>query len=346
MTAVLGTLDEKSAPVPMQTETAATAVAAREKAAVEARFIMAVGRPRDTERFRIKLIEACKRPGFAEVAVYAKPVGGGKKAEGPSIRFAEEAARNYGNLDIQSPVVFDDHERRIIRVSATDLETNTSYSRDVHIEKSVERRNPRQGDEVLGSRTNSTGQTVYRIAADEDALLTKQGAQVSKATREVIMRVLPGDVVEEAVAQVKETLRTQDAKDPTAARKRLVDAFYALAIMPAQLADLLGHPLDAVTPAEIGMLRTIYTALKEGETSWTDVLESFGAKKQNGGETTAVDPHAKGTEALKAKLDRKRGEVKEQKDATGTAAAPGPEAAAGDGDLALDQELKDQESAG
>lgn len=262
-------------------ETAASAVAAREKAAVEARFLVALHRPRNPDTARVRILQACRRPRFAEGAKYAKPVGS-SKVVGPSIRFVEEALRQWGNIDIQTPVVFDDDERRIVRVSVTDLETNTSFSSDVTLTKTVERRSPKGGDEVLRVRTNSGGQTVSIIRADEDAFLNKQNAGISKAIRNNGLRVLPSDVVEEAMEHVDATLHDEDAKDPAATRKRLTDAFFALGVMPDQIAALLGHALEAMTPAEITLLRTIYTALKDGETTWAEAMVTFGPRDGSG----------------------------------------------------------------
>jgi hypothetical protein len=52
---------------------------------------MAMQRPRSYDQSRIKILEACSRPAFAEKVEYSKPVGGGKPIVGPSIRFAELA---------------------------------------------------------------------------------------------------------------------------------------------------------------------------------------------------------------------------------------------------------------
>ena len=75
-------------PTPV-VETTAGALAAQAKAAVEARYIMAMQRPRDWDQVRLSLLKECDRTNFAEVAIYRKPVGQG--IEGPSIRFAEAA---------------------------------------------------------------------------------------------------------------------------------------------------------------------------------------------------------------------------------------------------------------
>lgn len=289
-----------TAPPMAVVETASTAVAAREKAAVEARFLVALHRPRNPDQVRMRLLGRCASPRFAEVAEYAKPLGGGKKARGASIRMMEEMARQYGNIDVQAPVIFDDDERRIIRVTATDLEANYSASVDVILEKTVERRSPREGDEVLGQRVNSTGDKVYRIRADEDAFLVKQNANISKARRECIRAIVPGDLVDEAMQACAATRRGEVDADPAAARKRLADAFYSLGVMPTQLCEYLGKPsLEAVTPAEIELLRAIFAAMRDGEATWAEVMEEKRGKPTVEG-TPA--PTARGTAGLKARV--------------------------------------------
>lgn len=320
-------VEQTAGVIAAEGETASSAVAAREKAAVEARFLVALHRPRNPDTARVRILNACKRPRFAEGAKYAKPVGG-SKVVGPSIRFVEEALRQWGNIDIQTPVVFDDDDRRIVRVSVTDLETNTSFSSDVTLTKTVERRSPKSGDEVVRSRTNSTGQTVYVVRADEDAFLNKQNAGISKAIRNNGLRVVPSDLVEDAMDQVDETLHNEDAKDPAATRKRLTDAFYALGVMPDQIAVLLGHALESMTPAELTLLRTIYTALKDNETTWAEALATFGKGEapvngNGGGEKKATA--TKGNAGLKAALAKK---------------APEPQDATDDSDAALQAEAQ------
>lgn len=284
-------------------ETASSAVAAREKASVEARYVVALHRPRNPDQARIRLLARCKSPLFAEAAEYSKPVGGGKKAKGASIRMMEELARQWGNIDVQSPVVFDDPERRIVRVSATDLESNYAASVDVILEKTVERRSPRDGEEIVSSRTNSQGVPVYRIRADEDAFLVKQNSNLAKTRRECIRAIVPGDLVEEALRACADTRASEVKQDPAGARKRLADAFYAVGVMPAQLCEYLGKPsLEAVTDAEIEVLRALYAGIRDGETTWAAVME-----ERVGEAPKEVQPTAKGSEGLKARLGKKNG---------------------------------------
>ena len=140
-----------------QAETAATAVAAQARAAVESRYIMAMQRPRDLDAARLAILKECKRPGFAAVARYRKPVGDG--IEGPSIRFAEAAIRCMTNMLPETATIYEDQEKRIVRVSVTDLEANVTYSGDVTIEKTVERTKLKA---ILGDASGVEGDS-YRV---------------------------------------------------------------------------------------------------------------------------------------------------------------------------------------
>jgi len=281
-------------------ETTSTAVAAREKAAVEARFLVAIKRPRNPDQARLRILDACRRPRFAESARYSKPVGD-KRVTGLSIRFAEEAARAWGNIDVAGVIVFDDHKQRIYRITGTDLETNATQHQDVIVEKVVERRKVREGQTVIGSRTNSGGQKVYLIEANEDDLLNKSNAMISKARRNVILTLIPSDVCEEAEETVIAVLADRDSKDPAGARKQILAAFWGLGVTPEQVAELVGKSLEALNPAELNLLRTIYTAVRDGETTWQAAVEELKAK-QPGAPAAAPAPADKGAAGLKAKV--------------------------------------------
>lgn len=284
-----------------QHELATAAVAAQAKAMVEARYIVALQRPRDIDAARVKLLAACKRPRFAEAARYVKPVGRG--IEGPSIRLAEEAARCMTNIDVQIPTIYDDERRRVIRVSATDLEANITYDKDVTVEKTVERNSTKDGQQVVGQRIGSRGQTVYIVLASDDEILNKENALTSKALRACLLRLVPGDILEEAMDQVYATLADRNAKDPGAERKRIIDGFAALNILPDRLKEYLGHDLDVTTPAELLDLRGIYTAMRDGEATWAEVMEvkrkkDGDAKGDDKGDDKTPDAGKKGQTSL------------------------------------------------
>lgn len=259
--------------VPARHETASAAMSSQARARVEARYVMALRRPRDMDTVRVGLLKECKRPTFAEVAIYRKPVGRGF-VEGPSIRFAEAAVRAMGNIDVDTPVLYEDDIKRIVRVTVTDLEANATYSTDITVRKIVERKRVKKGQTVLGTRENSYGEMVYIVEASEDELQIKTAALVSKAVRNNALRLLPGDIKDECVGRVKATLRDRDAKDPDAARKRIIDGFDGVHVQPMQLKEYLGHDIDQCSPAELEELRGIFAAIRDGEATWTSVMEA------------------------------------------------------------------------
>lgn len=281
-------------------ETQGTALAERAKAETQARYIMAIQRPRNMGDVRSRLLDHCKRPRFAAVVDYAKPVGG-SRINGASVRFVETALQEYGNVMPDATVVYDDDEKRVVRVSLTDLERNITYSEDAIAEKFVERRTPKTGDEVIGSRINSQGQQVHRVRATEDDFANKMAAAVSKKLRNLGLRILPADIVDEAREIAKATRANEDAVDPAAARKRIADAFAELRVMPSDVDLYLGHSLDTASPAEMDELRAAYAAVKDGEARWIDLVD---VKKVERGE---VEEPSKATaaagNALKTKLE-------------------------------------------
>jgi hypothetical protein len=261
-------------------ETAATASAAHATALVQARYVVALKNPRDMDAVREKLLKECRRPGFAAVARYVKPIG--KGIVGPSIRFAEAAIRCMTNVNVQTTVLFDDREKRIVQVEVSDLEANVPYTSSVTIEKTVERRQKKPTDTVIRERVNSKGDLVYIIEATEDDILNKQNALVSKAIRTNALRLVPGDIIEECMDQVVVTQEKADAKDPDAAKRQVFDAFNALGIKTEDLKKWLGHDGTTLTPKEIADLRALHAAIKDGETSWREAMDAKAPATKQG----------------------------------------------------------------
>ena len=262
------------------TNSGAQALAAQSVAMIQARTVMAIQRPRDLDEFRTKLLAECKRPGFAQIAMYEKPVAG-QRLTGMSVRFAEAALRHLKNFDVREETIAESAEQVTIRVSAVDLETNVSTATEVRIGKTVERRNSKDR-EVIGERQNSRGDTVYIVACTEDELMTKSGAALSKARRNLIMRLIPGDIVDDCKAVIYETRNRDDAADPDSARKKLFDAFSGIGVGPVKLKAYLGHE-NKPTQAEMNELRGIYTAIHTGETTWAEVWEAKHPEPERNG---------------------------------------------------------------
>lgn len=255
-------------------ETASTAVAAQAKAMVEARYVMAMRRPRQWDQVRQDLLKECKRPSFAhnKSAYYRKPIGQG--VEGLGIRFVEVALRCMTNVLVETSMIFEDDSKEVHRVSVTDLESNVTYPLDVRVTKTVERSSPASDGTYIAVRKNSYNKNVYTVPGTEDDILNKRAAQVSKAIRTLGLRIIPGDLQDEAEAIIKSIRLDEAARDPGAERKKIADTFAEIGVKAADLAAYLGHALDTCSPTELVDLRGIYGAIRDGESSWKSVMDN------------------------------------------------------------------------
>ncbi len=275
----------------MQSNNSAAIVAAEtNKARIQAAYMVAMNRPRDEKHSRVKILEACGRPKFAEAAIYNKPVGKGIK--GPSIRFAEEAVRLWGNLYKDVQLIAEDERYIHLKVSVIDLESNVTHSQDISVPRTVERSSSK-GRDVVGERINSYGSTVFIVKATEDEIHNLRQSLISKIFRNEGLRHIPADILEEAMDKCRETNAKRDAEDPTGALKKVIDAFYErLGREPADLDAILKHKLDidldsikdVTTPMgkkAIEFLRGAFTALESGDAKWADYLPEKPGKKDS-----------------------------------------------------------------
>lgn len=276
--------------LPQIVETASAAMAAQAKAMVEARYVIAMQRPRNWDQVRQDILRECRRPSFADnkSAYYIKPIGNG--VEGLGIRFVEVALRCMTNVLIESSLIFEDDAKEIHRVTVTDLEANTTYPLDIKVTKTVERSKPADDGSYISVRTNSYGKMTYTVPAQDDDLLNKRAALISKAIRTLGLRVIPGDIQDEAEAIIKSVRKDQAAADPDSERKKIADAFASIGVKAQQLTEYLGHALDTCSPDEIVRLRGIFGAIKDGEATWKTVMDNKA--EADGNDNRAEAPKA------------------------------------------------------
>ena len=250
-----------------------SAIAAAEaaKARIQSAYLMALHKPRNEDQARDAILHACKKPGFAEKVEFSKPVGG-KQIKGPSVRLAEVALRAWGNVLTESQVVYEDDTLKRIKLFCTDLENNLTHSKEIVVNKTVERKSKRDR-EVLGERTNTTGEVVYIVKATDDEIHNKEAALISKALRNEGLRLIPVDIIDEAMETAKETLRSRDKADPDAAKRKILDSFSEIGVKPKDIEQYLGHKTDSIMPKEMEDLRGIYRAIRDGESRWTDYIQ-------------------------------------------------------------------------
>jgi len=251
---------------------ASIAAAETAKQRIQAAYIMAHHNPRNVEQARQNILSACKRPKFAELAQYSKPIGDNDAITGPSIRLAEHCLREYGNIDCDISVVYEDNNIRRVKVHLTDLQTIAHFNKEISITKTVERKN-KKGRDVLGERLNKWGDTVYIVVATEDEMQMKEAAAISKVIRNEGLRLIPADIVDEALEVARQTREGNIKEDPIAYARKIIDSFDAMGVKAAQLEKYLGHPVQESNPTELDRLRAMHTSMKSDGVPWSDLTD-------------------------------------------------------------------------
>lgn len=294
-----------------KTNPSAIASAEMAKAKIHAGYQIALHKPRNEDEARAQVLKYCKKPIFAERVEYAKPIkqrneDTGKyewtKLKGPSIRFAETVIRLWQNIRTDVAITYEDADCRRVSVTVTDLETNASWTRETQVSKTVERGYAPDDRIVLAERRNSRGKTVYLLRATDDEMDLKTSAVVSKTIRNEGLRLIPSDIIDEAIEESRKTLASRSQKDPDGEKRRVVDGFMTLNISPKHLEEYIGHGMDTITPAEIDDLRSLWKAIEDGEANWSDALEM---KREREAKKTKAEDKPVGTpepEALQPEI--------------------------------------------
>ncbi len=260
-----------------------SAAAAMSKAMVESRYLMALRNPRSWDEVRQDILSECQRPSFAanKSSFYHKPIG--KGVEGLGIRFVEVAIRCMKNVLVETSMIHEDDNKELYRVSVTDLESNITYPMDVKVTKTVERSKPLNDGSYIAVRKNSYGGDVFTVPANDDDILNKRMALISKAIRTLGLRIIPGDIQDEAEETILRIRKDKAAADPEGERKKIFDAFISVGVKAKDLALYLDHDLGTCSPKEIVELRGLYGAIKDGEATWQTAMENKMAQTSKDG---------------------------------------------------------------
>lgn len=244
-------------------------------AEVQAALIIARSNPRDILRAIDLIKQDCTRPGLAERAVYSY-ARGGSDVSGPSIRLAEAIAQRVGNIQYGIRELEQRHGESVVQAYAWDVETNVR--REVTFT-------------VKHVRDTKRGRVALEDSRDIYEMTANQGA---RRLRACILGVIPGDVVEEALAQVEATLHAK--ADVTPERlKKMVEAFGAFKVTREQIETRIQRRIDAITPALFVQLQKIHNSLRDGMSSPDDWFEPVATAE-------AKPPATTGNAGLRAKL--------------------------------------------
>jgi len=243
----------------------------REVAEAQGAILVAKKFPRDEKIAIDKIMTACQREGLAKEALYSY-ARGGTEISGPSIRLAEAIAQNWGNITFGIRELEQRFGESTVEAFAFDMETNT---RQVKVFQVKHERYTKKGNYAL-----SDPRDIYETVANQGA----------RRLRACILGVVPGDIIEAAVAQCENTLKAKADTSPEALKK-LVDAFLAFSVTREMVEKRIQRRLDSITPAQLISLRKVYNSLKDGMSTpaeWFDMVAE-------------VDASATLTEKLKAK---------------------------------------------
>lgn len=235
-----------------------------ERAVAEARGQIQLAKmfPRSVTGAITEFMDACRSPEFAAAAFYSVP----NRGTGPSIRFAEEAARCYGNFEYGHRELSRSDGKSEIEVYAWDKEKNN--------------RSPRQIT-VLHVRDTSQGAKPLRDQADIDNRIANVA---SKQIRGRILALLPKHMIAAGIAECQKTLAGGGEKPLHVRIQAVVQAFSKYGVNIKRLETHLGHGIDDTTVEELAELVGIGNALKEGGS----VAEYFPIGDQAEGDAPAA----------------------------------------------------------
>ena len=220
--------------------------ASRAIAEAQGKLVIAKRFPRDEVQAYSKMMEACRRPAMAEKAFYSFPRGG-QTVEGPTIRFAEELARCWGNIDYGIKELSQDEGKSEMQAYAWDLETNAQSVQNFT--------NPHQREQ---------GRKMVALTSQRD-IYENNANMATRRLRSRILAILPSWFVDSAIAECKRTLAGNNEITLTDRVKKMVVAFSRLGVTQEQLEHRLKRRVDTTTTEDFVEYTGIYNAIKNGE---------------------------------------------------------------------------------
>lgn len=254
----------------------------REASEIQAMVFMAKQFPRNQIQAADRILNACTRQTLADSAVYSYPRGG-QNVEGPSIRLAEVLAQNWGNLDFGIRELSQENGVSTVEAYAWDLETNVRQAKVFQ----VAHKRMAKG----GTKTLTDPRDIYEMVAN----------QGSRRLRACILSIIPGDIVEAALAQCSVTQAASVGATPEEIKetiRKLTATMGKFGITAENIQDRYQCRLEAIRPAQIVELRKIYTSLKDGMSKPSDWFAIQEVKKSDAQDLNAM---VDGTAAVEVK---------------------------------------------
>lgn len=231
--------------------------ASRAIAEAQGKLVIAKRFPRDEVQAYNRVAQACQRKGIAEKAFYSYNRGGGT-VSGPTIRFAEELARCWGNIDYGIKELSQDEGKSEMQAYAWDLETNAQSVQNFT--------NPHIREAGGKAKILTSQRDIYEINANMGA----------RRLRSRILAILPTDLVDMAINECKKTLAGNNDEPLIDRVKKMIVAFGKIGVTQEQIEKRLGRKVETMTIDDFTDYIGIYNAIKQGESK---IAEWFEAEK-------------------------------------------------------------------
>lgn len=235
----------------------------RQMQEVQGQIIMAKRFPRNEIESYNRIMRACQRKSIAEKAEYEYPRGG-QKVTGPSIRLAEVAAQNWGNIDFGIVELEQRKGESQVMAYAWDLETNTRQTKIFSV--------PHIRSTKKGNIPLTDPRDIYEMVANQGA----------RRMRACILGVIPGDVIESAINQCHQTLLNGENRPLIDVIKEVTLYFQRDFNVPVEaLEKYIGCKSESFSMNDCIRLRKVYVSLKDGMEKREKIFELPGVEKKD-----------------------------------------------------------------
>ena len=227
----------------------------RQAQEVQAAMVIAKKFPRDEVESFNRIMTSCQRKSLAENAMYEYPRGG-TKVTGPSIILAEAMAQNWGNLDFGIIELEQKNGESQVMAYAWDLETNTRQTKIFNV--------PHIRSTKKGNVPLTDPRDIYEMVANQGA----------RRLRSCILGVIPGDVIDSAIAQCHKTLaegNTEPLIDRVRKGIKLFEEKFS--VTQQMLEKFIGCKCEAFSENDMIRLNNVYRSLKDGMAKREDYFE-------------------------------------------------------------------------
>jgi len=218
--------------------------------------------PRDEQAARQRILTACKRVALAEVAMYSYPRGG-TQVTGPSIRLAEVLAQNWGNLHHGVIELEKDTNQTVCLAFCKDLETNNYHTVQFIID-----------------HTKKAGGEYKKLVDPRD--IYEHSANLSaRRLRNCILKIIPPDVLNDAVLQCDKTLAGDQTVPIEDRIKEMLSGFAHYSVSQGMIEERIGHKIKATNEHEIIALKKIFISIKDGMVKREDYFKMPKTESQD-----------------------------------------------------------------